>query len=65
MTRSMKHFMIAARYGEDESLSMVGKGYRQGHVTKDDYASVLRAHQRSCDERAGAKASNWYKRRDE
>jgi len=48
--RAMKHFMIAARSGYDGSLEEVGKGYKAGHVTKDEYASTLRAYQASCDE---------------
>ena len=43
MDRSMKHFMIAARSGHDKSLKKVGEGYKDGHVTKDDYTKTLRA----------------------
>lgn len=46
----MKHFMISASAQCDESLKMVGKGYRSGHVTKDDYEKTLRAYQASTDE---------------
>lgn len=46
---------------KDESLKMVELGYRAGDVTKDDYASALRAHQRSNDESAGAKSPKWYR----
>ena len=45
MNRAMKHFMIAAKSGFDKSLKEVGEGYKAGHVTKDDYASTLRAYQ--------------------
>ena len=45
MDRATKHFMIAARSGYDASLKKVGEGYKAGHVTKDDYASALRAYQ--------------------
>jgi len=38
----MKHFIIAARSGLDESLKKVGEGYKAEHVTKEDYASTLR-----------------------
>jgi len=48
--RAMKHFMIAAKSGLDDSLKNVGHGYKQKWVTKDEYASTLRAHQRSRDE---------------
>jgi len=50
MDRAMKHFIIAARCGFDESLSEIGKGYKAGHATKDEYASTLRAYQVSIDE---------------
>ena len=47
---AMKHFMIAAKSGLDEALKEVGKGYKAGHVTKDEYAMTLRAHKDSQDE---------------
>ena len=50
MSRSTKHFMIAAKCGHDFSLELVGLGYRTGLLTKDDYACALRAHKRSRDE---------------
>jgi len=50
MNRSMKHHMIAARAGYDNSLKEIGEGYRAGHVTKQEYATTLRAHQRVRDE---------------
>jgi len=50
MVKAMKHFMIAARDGCDVALKRVGKGYKEGHVTKNEYASMLRAYQSSCDE---------------
>ena len=48
--RAMKHFMIAARSGYDESLKVVGEGYKDGAVTKNEYANTLRAYQDSIDE---------------
>ena len=50
MDRAMKHWMIAAKSGCNDSLKEVGKGYRAGYITKDEYASTLRAHQTSQDE---------------
>ena len=50
MDRAMKHYMIAARAGFDTSLKEVGEGYKTGLVTKDEYASILRAYQVSVDE---------------
>lgn len=46
---AMKHFMIAARCGFDKSLKKIGEGYKAGHVTKDEYAKMLRAYQVSVD----------------
>jgi len=47
MVLAMKHFIIAAKSGEDDSLKKVGLGYKDGLVTKDEYASTLRAYQLS------------------
>ena len=47
---SMKHYMIAARSGYVESLKKVGEGYKNGYVTKDEYAATLRAYQVSVNE---------------
>ena len=40
MCRAMKHYMIAAGSGFDESLKAVGEGYKTGWVTKGEYAST-------------------------
>ena len=48
--RAMKHFIIAASAGEVESLNGVKQGFLNGYVTKDEYASTLRAYQKSTDE---------------
>lgn len=47
---AMEHFKIAARAGHDDSLRVVGMAYKAGMVTKDDYASILRAHKDCRDE---------------
>ena len=45
--RAMKHLIIAARAGLKESLDNVKIGFMEGLVTKDEYASTLRAcHER-------------------
>ena len=67
MNRAMKHYVIAARCGVDKSLKLVGEGYKAGYVTKDEYASTLRAYQHSCDEmkseqrEEAAKVQDWYR----
>eukprot|EP00956_Cyclotella_meneghiniana_P006912 scaffold9332_cov34-Cyclotella_meneghiniana.AAC.1 len=48
--RAMKHFMIAAKCGFEKSLDAVKDGFRDGHVTKEDFEKTLRDYQASCDE---------------
>ena len=48
--RAMKHFIISASAGCDDSLKAVQDGYREGLGTKDDFETTLRAHQKSKDE---------------
>ena len=47
---AMKHFMIAAKSGLEGALKEVALGYKAGHVSKDEYATTLRAYQVSVDE---------------
>ena len=42
--RALKHFIISARAGDNESLDKVKQGFRSGHVTKDEFESTLRAY---------------------
>ena len=45
--RAYKHFILSARAGDKDSLDTVKKGFVRGIVTKDEYASTIRAyHQR-------------------
>ena len=47
VNRADKHFMIAARAGSKAALDQVKVSYQMGFVTKDEYASTLRAfHER-------------------
>jgi TPR repeat protein len=60
-----KHFLIAAEAGHDESLEEVKTGYAEGHVEKDIFEKVLRAHQAAKNEErseARDKAAEWYRR---
>ena len=50
INHAMKHYMIGAKSGHDESLKKFGDGYKAGYVTKEEYASTLRAHQNIRDE---------------
>ena len=42
--RSYKHFVIAARSGDERALGQVKKGFMECLVTKDEYANTLRAY---------------------
>jgi len=42
--RAMKHFVMAARAGDEGSLDKVKHGFKVGLVTKEEYASTLRAY---------------------
>ncbi|KAL7523143.1 hypothetical protein ACHAXR_000040, partial [Thalassiosira sp. AJA248-18] len=50
MSRAMKHFMISAGFGDDDSLKKIRDGFSDGHATKDDFEKALRAHKESIDE---------------
>ena len=60
-----KHYIIAAEAGYDESLKKVKTGYAQGHVEKDVFENVNRAHKAAKNEvksEARDKAAEWYRR---
>ena len=48
--RAVKHWMIAAGAGHDDSLEIIQEGFRCGHMTKDDFEKALRAHKEASDE---------------
>ncbi|KAL7527416.1 hypothetical protein ACHAXR_001952 [Thalassiosira sp. AJA248-18] len=50
MNRAMKHFVISAGFGDDESLEKIKDAFSDGHVTKDDFEKALRAHKEAEDE---------------
>ncbi|KAL7533704.1 hypothetical protein ACHAXR_008624 [Thalassiosira sp. AJA248-18] len=43
--RAMKHWLIAAATGNEDSLNAVRKSFSHGHVTKVEYEKALRAYQ--------------------
>lgn len=47
---AVKHFVIAAEAGHDDSLSCLKKCYEQGAVKKDVFEKAVRAHKVACDE---------------
>ena len=58
----MKHYLIAAKCGYDDGIDLVGRGYKAGLVTKDEYAIALRTYQKTLDEMKSeqrTKAVNW------
>ena len=44
MDRAAKHWIIAAKLGFDTSLRNVKSAYKDGHVSKEDFAAALRGH---------------------
>ena len=44
--RAIRHWLIAARAGLERSLDNVKTGYKNGLITKDEYANTLRAYQK-------------------
>ena len=49
MSRALKHHMIAAGSGDNDSLKKIREFYMNGHATKDDYAKALRLCQKYVD----------------
>ena len=48
--RAVKHYMISAGAGDDNSLKEIRKAFMDGHATKDDFEKALRSHKESKDE---------------
>ena len=42
---ALKHWMIAAGCGDNDSLENIKQMFKNGHATKDDYAKALRVYQ--------------------
>ena len=47
--RAVKHFIIAANLGHDDSIAELRDYFRVGSVRKEDYAAALRAYQAAVD----------------
>ncbi len=47
--RAVKHWIIAANLGHDESMQVLKLFYKRGHVSKEDFASARLAHQAAVD----------------
>ena len=48
--RAVKHYMISAGAGYDNSLTQIREAFLHGHATKDDFEKALRAHKEAKDE---------------
>eukprot|EP00984_Skeletonema_dohrnii_P022107 scaffold11221_cov144-Skeletonema_dohrnii-CCMP3373.AAC.2 len=47
--RAVKHFIIAAKLGDDSSVKILKRSYKERLVSKEDFAAALRAHQAAVD----------------
>jgi len=47
--RAIKHFIIAAKLGSDESLAALKQLYEKGFISKEDFATARLAHQGAVD----------------
>ena len=43
--KALNHFMIAVKSGHTRSIKKIQQMYKEGQVTKDQYANALRSHQ--------------------
>ena len=50
MERSVKHFVISAKLGLEESMKALWKHYSVGNITKEELEATLRTHQAAIDE---------------
>jgi len=49
LRRAIKHWIIGAKLGNDHSLDNLKSRYREGLVSKEDFAAALRGHQAAGD----------------
>ena len=47
--RAAKHFIIAAKLGDNDSLDTLKKAYKAGHASKEDFATALSGYQSAID----------------
>ena len=47
--RAVKHLIISATQGFDLSIKAIMEEFKQGHVSKEDLATALRAHKAAVD----------------
>ena len=49
LERAAKHFIIAAKLGDEASMKALLPSFKAGHITKEEYGSTLRTHQAAID----------------
>jgi TPR repeat protein len=49
MERAVKHFIIAANLGDEDSMKLLWTNYSAGNITKEDLEATLRTHQAALD----------------
>ena len=47
--RAMKHLVIAANFGHDDSIKELKRQYTEGNISKENFAAALRAYQAAVD----------------
>ena len=50
LDRAIKHWLISAGGGDNDSMKGILHLYKHGHATKDDYTKALLAYQKYLDE---------------
>ena len=68
LERAMKHFIIAACLGHDNSMEALKSCFRRGLVSKEDFAAALRGYQAAIDATKSPQreeATEWKRKEDE
>ena len=48
--RALKHWMISAKNGDEDSLKYILKLHKEGYASKNNYAQALHGYQKAMDE---------------
>ena len=49
MERAVKHYIIAAKLGDEDSMKALWPNYKEGYISKEEYGATLRTHQAAID----------------
>jgi tetratricopeptide (TPR) repeat protein len=65
LERAVKHYIIAAKLGEEDAMKYLLSLYKDGYITKEEYEATLRSHQAAIDatksaQRDAAEASGFF-----